>query len=166
MQLKELRGISEKREKDLNKLNIFTAEDLVRYFPRSYLDLMQQQKISQCYHNDIVLLPCRVMTEPQSVYGRRPFVKVWCDQGGERFSAVWFNAPYVKNNLHAGEEYLFYGRITNKWGTGAPSMVNPSFEPRDKNYRLKGIVPVYGLKGALTQRCVRPPRPAARSSIV
>ena len=155
MQLKELRGISEKREKDLNKLNIFTAEDLVRYFPRSYLDLTQQQKLSQCYHNDIVLLPCRVMTEPQSVYGRRPFVKVWCDQGGERFSAVWFNAPYVKNNLRAGEEYLFYGRITNKWGTGAPSMVNPSFEPRDKNYRLKGIVPVYGLKGALTQRCVR-----------
>ena len=156
MQLKELRGISEKREKDLNKLNIFTAEDLVRYFPRAYLDLTQQAKLSDCYHNDVALIACRVISPPQAVYaGRRPFVKVWCEQAGERFSALWFNAPYVKNNLHAGEEYLFYGRVSNRWGTGAPSMINPSFEPRGKNVRLKGIVPVYGLKGTLTQRAVR-----------
>lgn len=156
MRLTELKGISEKREKDLNKLNIFTAEDLVRYYPRSYLDMTQTVKISQCYHNDIALIACRVSSPPQVVYkGRRSFVKVWCEQEGERFSAVWFNAPYVKNNLHAGEDYLFYGRIQNRWGMGAPSMVNPSFELQEKNYRLKGIVPVYGLKGTLTQKSVR-----------
>lgn len=156
MELKKIRGISEKREKDLNKLNIFTAEDLVRYFPRDYLDLTHTVRISECYHNDIVLLACRVSSPPQTVYnGRRSFVKVWCDQGGERFSAIWFNAPYVKNNLKAGEEYLFYGRVHNKYGMGTPSMVNPSFELREKNYRLKGIVPVYGLRGTLTQKALR-----------
>ena len=156
MQLIDLRGISEKREKDLNKLNIFTPEDLVRYFPRAYLDLTQQQKISSCYHNDVALVACRVASPPQVVYaGKRPFVKVWCDQEGERFSAIWFNALYVRQHLHAGEEYLFYGRVSNRWGTGTPSMVNPSFEPRERNVRLKGIVPVYGLKGSLTQRAVR-----------
>ena len=156
MQITDLRGISEKRAKDLNKLNIFTIEDLVRYFPRAYLDLTQQVRISSCYHNDTALIACRVVSEPQTVYhGRRSFVKVWCDQQGERFSAVWFNAPYVKNNLHVGEDYLFYGRISNRYGMGAPSMVNPSFELRGKNYRLKGIVPVYGLKGTLTQKSVR-----------
>lgn len=156
MKLTDLKGISEKREKDLNKLNIFTPEALVRYFPRAYLDLTQQVKISSCYHNDIALIACRVISEPQSVYhSRRNFVKVWCEQEGERFSAVWFNAPYVKNNLHAGEEYLFYGRVSNRYGMGAPSMVNPSFELRAKNARLKGIVPVYGLKGSLTQKAVR-----------
>ena len=156
MRLTELKGISEKREKDLNKLNIFTAEDLVRYYPRSYLDMTQTVKISQCYHNDVALIACRVSSPPQVVYnGRRSFVKVWCDQEGERFSAIWFNAPYVKNNLHAGEDYLFYGRIQNRWGMGAPSMVNPTFELQEKNYRLKGIVPVYGLKGTLTQKSVR-----------
>lgn len=156
MRLTELKGISEKREKDLNKLNIFTAEDLVRYYPRSYLDMTQTVKISQCYHNDVALIACRVSSPPQVVYnGRRSFVKVWCEQEGERFSAIWFNAPYVKNNLHAGEDYLFYGRIQNRWGMGAPSMVNPTFELQEKNYRLKGIVPVYGLKGTLTQKAVR-----------
>ena len=177
MRLTELKGISEKREKDLNKLNIFTAEDLVRYYPRSYLDMTQTVKISQCYHNDVALIACRVSSPPQVVYnGRRSFVKVWCEQEGERFSAIWFNAPYVKNNLHAGEDYLFYGRIQNRWGMGAPSMVNPTFELQEKNYRLKGIVPVYGLKGTLTQKSVRdavrealrrvPPRTAVPPELV
>ena len=156
MKLTDIRGISEKREKDLNKLNIFTPEDLVRDFPRAYLDLTQQQKISSCYHNDVALVACRVVSPPQAVYaGKRPFVKVWCEQEGERFSAIWFNAPYVKQHLRAGEEYLFYGRVSNRWGTGVPSMVNPSFEPRERSVRLKGIVPVYSLKGTLTQRAVR-----------
>ena len=154
--LRDLKGISEKREKELNKLNIFTAEDLVRYYPRAYLDLTQQVRLSSCYHNDTALIACRVVSPPQAVYnGRRSFVKVWCEQEGERFSAVWFNMPYVRSSLHAGEEYLFYGRVQNKYGMGAPSMVNPSFELREKNFRLKGIVPVYGLKGSLTQRVVR-----------
>ena len=155
MKLTELKGISEKREKDLNKLNIYTAEDLVRYFPRDYLDLTRTVKISECYHNDVVLLACRVSSPPQTVFGRRSYVRVWCEQEGERFSAIWFNAPYVKNNLKAGEEYLFYGRVQNRYGMGSPTMINPSFELREKNYRLKGIVPVYGLRGALTQRAVR-----------
>ena len=34
-------------------------------------------------------------------------------------------------------------------------MVNPTFEPLDKNHRLKGILPVYPLKGKLTQKIVR-----------
>ncbi len=153
MQLTKLRGISEKREKDLNKLNIFTAEDLVRFYPRAYLDLTHRVKLSSCYHNDVVLISCRIASPPQTVYtGRRPFVKVWCDQEGELFSALWFNAPYVKEKLKEGE-YLFYGRVQNKFGS--VTMINPSFEPLDKNVRLKGIVPVYPLKGSLTQRVMR-----------
>ena len=31
MKLTELKGISDKRAKDLNKLNIFTAEDMARF---------------------------------------------------------------------------------------------------------------------------------------
>lgn len=153
MRLTDLRGISDKREKDLNKLNIFSAEDLVRYYPRAYLDLTRRVKLSECYHNDVVLVHCRVVSLPQVVYtGKRSFIKVWCEQEGERFSAVWFNAPYVKDKLRSGE-YLFYGRIQNRFG--AVSMVNPTFEPMDKNFWLKGIVPVYTVRGSLTQKVMR-----------
>ena len=154
MELTALKGISDRRAKDFAALGVHSAEDLVRLFPRAYLDLTQQVRISECYHNDTVLLACRVVSPPQTVYnGRRSFVKVWCDQEGERFSAVWFNAPYVRSKLVAGEEYLFYGRVTNRYGM-QPSMANPQFEPRGAG-RLQGIIPVYPLKGSLTQRVVR-----------
>ena len=153
MELRTLKGVTEKRLKELNKMGIFTPEDLVRFYPRAYLDLTHRVKLSSCYHNDMALVACRVASPPQTVYtGRRNFIKVWCDQEGELFSVVWFNAPYVKTKLKEGE-YLFYGRVQNKYGN--VSMVNPTFEPLDKNYRLKGIVPVYSLKGSLTQRALR-----------
>ena len=153
MELSKLKGVTEKRLKELNKMGIFTPEDLVRFYPRAYLDLTHRVKLSSCYHNDMALVACRVASPPQTVYtGRRNFIKVWCDHDGELFSVVWFNAPYVKTKLKEGE-YLFYGRVQNKYGN--VSMVNPTFEPLDKNYRLKGIVPVYSLKGSLTQRALR-----------
>lgn len=153
MELSKLKSVTEKRLKELNKMGIFTPEDLVRFYPRAYLDLTHRVKLSSCYHNDMALVACRVASPPQTVYtGRRNFIKVWCDQDGELFSVVWFNAPYVKTKLKEGE-YLFYGRVQNKYGN--VSMVNPTFEPLDKNYRLKGIVPVYSLKGSLTQRALR-----------
>ncbi len=154
MELTALKGISEKRAKDLAALGVHTAEELVRLFPRAYLDLTRQVRLSECYHNDTVLLACRVVSPPQTVHGgRRPFVKVWCEQEGERFSAIWFNAPYVRAKLVAGREYLFYGRVSNRYGM-MPGMVNPQFEPRGAG-RLQGIVPVYPLKASLTQKCVR-----------
>ena len=48
---------------------------------------------------------------------------------------------------------MFYGRVRNEFGQR--TLVNPTYEPLDKNEHLKGIVPVYRLKGKLTQKVVR-----------
>jgi RecG-like helicase len=39
MELTKIRNVSEKRAEDFNKLGVFDTADLVRYFPRAYLDL-------------------------------------------------------------------------------------------------------------------------------
>ncbi len=153
MKLTDLKYVSEKREKDFNKLNIFTQEDLIRHFPRDFLDLTRTDSLRGAYHNDVILTLCEVLNVENNRYARRPFVKASCVQGGYFFTAVWFNQPYVAQKLTRGE-YLFYGRVQNKYGMGA-SMINPSFERADKNLRLKGLVPVYPLAGGLTQGAVR-----------
>ena len=153
MDLKKLRYVSEKREKDFNKLNIFTQEDLVRHFPRDYLDLTRQDTIASAYNNDVILTLCEVLSVEFNRYARRPYVKALCRQGDYLFAAVWFNQPYVATKLDTGE-YLFYGRVQNRYGMGA-SMVNPTFERADNNLKLKGYVPVYPLAGSLTQGGVR-----------
>ncbi|MDE6105363.1 MAG: ATP-dependent DNA helicase RecG [Clostridia bacterium] len=153
MQLTSLRFVSDKREKDFNKLNIYTVEELIRHFPRDYLDLTHVSLLRDAYHNDTVLTLAEVLNVEVNRYAKRPFIKAFCQQGGYCFTAIWFNQPYVAQKLQRGE-YLFYGRVQNKYGMGC-SMVNPSFERADRNANLKGLVPVYPLSGSLTQGVVR-----------
>ncbi len=154
MELTKIRGINEKREQEFNKLGIKDTADLIRYFPRAYLDMREKQVLKFAYHNDVVLTAGKVVSVPYlRRFKRGGMVKVVCEQEGFIFSVVWFNQPYIANKLKVGEEYLFYGRVQNK--TGEVSLVNPSFEPCDKVFRLKGIVPQYSLKGSLTQKLIR-----------
>lgn len=153
MKITELRGITEKRAKDLQKINIADTADLVRYFPRAYLDMTNRVSVREVLHNDLALIACRLTSvEPIRYTGRVKYVRAWLEQNGDVFSAVWFNMPYLAGRLKAGE-YLFYGRVQNRYGQ--VSIVNPSFEPLSKSARLKGLVPVYPLRGSLTQRIVR-----------
>ena len=136
MELNKIRGINEKRESDLNKLDIYDTADLMRYFPRAYLDLRQKQLLKYVYHNDVVLTAAKVVSMPVTRYYRRGgVVKVICEQEGFMFSVLWFNQPYVASKFIVGEEYLFYGRVQDK--NGVVSLVNPSFEPCEKAFRLK-----------------------------
>lgn len=155
MKLTDIKGISDKRAQDLAKMNIFTPEDLIKHFPRNYLDLRKIMPLEKCYNNDIVLTCGKLMTAPKMFTSARKLkcVRVAVEQGLRGFTAVWFNQPYVMSHLRAGEEYLFYGRIKSDFG--GVSIINPTFEPVDNNVKLKGIVPVYTVKGNITQKVVR-----------
>lgn len=153
MKLTDLKYVSEAREKQLNKLGVFSQEDLLRLYPRDFVDLTHTNSIVNAYHNSVILTVCEVLSVEQNRYARRPFVKAMCRQGDNIFHAVWFNQPYVAGKLTAGE-YLFYGRVQNKYGMGA-SMVNPTFERVESVRNLQGILPVYPLSGTLTQGVVR-----------
>ena len=154
MELTKIRGISEKREEELIKLGITNTLDMTKFFPRNYIDLRSVQALKEAYHNDVVLTVGKVISEPIKKYFRRiDTVKISCEQEGLFFSIIWFNQSYVASKLKVGEEYLFYGRVRRE--NGSIQMTNPSFEPLEKAFRLKGIVPQYKLKGSLSQKVVR-----------
>ena len=153
MELLRVKGITEKRLKDFEKAGVTDGASLVRYFPRAYLDMTNRTSVREVFHNDMALLACRLVSvEPVRHYSRLKTVRAWLEQDGVTFPAVWFNMPYLAQRLKAGE-YLFYGRVQNRYGQ--VSLVNPSFEPLGRIARLKGLVPVYPLRGGLTQRIVR-----------
>ncbi|MBP5466729.1 MAG: ATP-dependent DNA helicase RecG [Clostridia bacterium] len=156
MELKKIRGISPAKETELNKLGIFDTADLMRFFPRAYIDLREKQLLKYAYHNDMVLTAGKIITPPQVWYfrkGRGGMAKAYCEQEGFTFAVIWYNMPYVAARLKIGEEYLFYGRVRSDGSE--TSLTNPSFEPIDKIFRLKGIVPQYKIKGGLSQKTVR-----------
>ena len=155
MDLKYIKGISDKRAQDLKKSGIFTAEDLANYFPRNYLDMTHIKPLDECYHNDMVLTPAYVISVPHTFVSSRKtrYIKVLCRQNDLVFTVLWFNQPYVLNKLKEGNEYLFYGRVRNS--VSAVSLVNPSFEEINSVKKLKGIVPVYSVKSSLPQSVMR-----------
>lgn len=149
MKLTAIKNISEKREKDFNKLNIYSTEDLLNHYPRGYLDLTNPTLLKDAYHNDMVLIVCNVNSvDPVNYASSYKTVRAHCDQNGYPFTAIWFHQPYVHNTLKPGK-YILYGRVSTRYLV--PSITNPSFEPLDANRRLKGIVPVYTVKGSVTQ---------------
>lgn len=135
-------------------MGVFSAEDLLRVFPRGYLDMRKAVSLSEAQNNEYVLTKGTVVSIPEYMprKGKFTYFKVFCEQDGEPFTVIWFNQPYIKEKIKEGETYLFYGRVRNRY---AYSLTNPSFEVLDSATRLQGIVPVYPLKGNLTQKVMR-----------
>lgn len=62
MKLTDLKYVSEAREKQFNKMGIFTQEDLPRLYPRDFLDLTHTNSIFAAYHNTVILTVCEVLS--------------------------------------------------------------------------------------------------------
>lgn len=153
MDLKLIKGISEKRILELKKTGINRVEDLPEFFPRGYLDLTKTTPLKDADNNSMILTVGKVITVPYSGKARVSYVRVHCLSGDQPFTAIWFNQPYVLKRLKTDREYVFYGRLKCEFGSF--TITNPTFEEKDKNYRLKGLVPVYKIKGAIPQSVVR-----------
>lgn len=155
MLLKYVKGLSDKRIEELNAAGIFSAEDLIKHFPRNYLDLTAVMPLSAFNAGEFAFTKAKLISAPQAFTSARRLkcVKALCLQNGEVFTVMWFNQPYVMKRLEAGEEYLFYGRLQNKYDRF--TMTNPTFEKAEKNDYLKGILPVYTLYGGIYQRAMQ-----------
>ncbi len=153
MELTSLKGLGAKRAEDFKKIGIRTTYELVRYFPRTYLDMTRRVSVREVMHNDMALIACTVISvEAVQTRKNMKIVRALLEQGMDCFTAVWFNTPYVAQRLKPGE-YLFYGRVQNYYDR--ISLVNPTFERLDENNKLKGLVPMYPLKAGLAQWVVR-----------
>lgn len=155
MLLKYVKGLSDKRIEELNAAGIFSAEDLIKHFPRNYLDLTAVLPLKYFNAGEFAFTKAKVVSPPQAFTSARRIkcVKIVCVQNGEPFTVMWFNQPYVMKRLEVGEEYLFYGRLQNKYDRF--TMTNPTFEKAEKNDYLKGILPVYTLYGGIYQRAMQ-----------
>ena len=128
MLLKYVKGLSDKRIEELNKIGIDSAERLIRHFPRNYLDLTRISPLRYAFANEYAFTKARLVSVPQTFVSAKKLkcVKGICEQDGEIFTVLWFNQPYVLKKLEVNTEYLFYGRVQKKYGQ--ISMLNPTFE--------------------------------------
>ena len=154
--IRSIRGIGEKRAQALGKLGVFSLFDLISYFPRRYEDRSQLKPIGLVQDGESACICAVCGDEPRLSRIRRglEIVRFRAYDGTAQVNISYFNQPYVKNQIHRGESYRFYGKMEVRGSLR--SLTNPVFEPEDAPLAATGsIVPVYRLCAGLTQRTLR-----------
>lgn len=113
-ELSALRGIGPKKVEAFRKLGVTTLRDLLTLFPRRYEDRSQFRPIALVLPDETVCIRAMVASEPRLVRIRRgmELVKLRAVDESGAVDITFFNQNYRKNNLHPGETYTFYGRVT------------------------------------------------------
>ena len=60
--VKYVKGVGPNRVKLLNRLGIFTLQDLITYFPRDYEDRSKPKAIAECVDGEEALIEATVIT--------------------------------------------------------------------------------------------------------
>jgi ATP-dependent DNA helicase RecG len=149
--------VSPKYLKPLNKIGLKTVEDLLRHFPFRYDDYSQIVPIDEQYLGQVVTIQGQVIkSKINRIFKRRmTIVEITIMNDNEMpLKAVWFNQPYILENMKVGSGVRLSGKLTlNK---NRLSMSNPAWERMERETTNTGrLVPVYPETAGLTSKWIR-----------
>ena len=151
-----IKGVGETRAKVLNKLGIFTLEDLITYYPRTYEDRSKSKKLEDTIDGEETLIKAYVVSRMNIVTTKNRKMKI-CKMivrdDTEACEVVWYNQPYLKQNFHMGEEYNFFGKISKR--SGHIEMISPVFDKEGIKNNTGKIIPIYPLTYNISQNQIR-----------
>lgn len=138
----------------LNKLKIFTLQDLITYFPRNHEDRSIPKKISDCKDGEEVLIRGVATSKVIEIFARKlKIYKLIVRDGENACTITWFNQPYLKNIFKVGHTYNFYGRIETK--LGRYEMKSPVYDEVGEDKNTGKIIPIYPLTYGISQNTIR-----------
>lgn len=151
--VKSLKGIGEKKAAALERLGIFTVEDLLLFFPRNYEDRRNKASIREAVEGERTVIKGRIDTIMDDGYrrGGRQRLRLLISDGTGSLEVVFFNGKYLRRIFKRGDEYAFFGAVQSNFGKR--QMVHPEFWKGDEEE--EGILPVYPLTKGLSQREMR-----------
>ncbi len=152
--VKEAAGIGKKRAENFEKLGVETIRDLLFHFPRRVEDRRTQKKISDVNHGD----SCTIVGEVDGITQLNPrrnvqLVKAGIQDGTGTIYLVWFNQPWIKNQLRNENEIAVYGKAEREYGE--MQMENPVWEPKEDKVKTRRLVPIYPGTEDLSQKVIR-----------
>lgn len=158
MKLTDLKGIGDKTARLLNKLSVYTAEDLVRLYPRSY-DICGKpvlvSEIPEHTGDSLIAVDAVVARTPalKRVRNLQILTVTLRDEKGGLLKATWFNMPYLLGSLKPGYRYIFRGRPV--FCNGDWVMEQPVLYTMEGYSSQIGIMqPIYPLTKGLSNKIV------------
>ena len=152
--LRELKGVGEKTEKLFQKIGITTAEELLRYYPRTYDIYEEPVEIASAEEDKTVSIRATIATGIyiNQIRNLQVLTTTVADASG-RLPVAWFNAPYLRGTLKKGSVFILRGKIIKK--KGRPQMEHPEiFTPAAYEEIIHSMQPVYGLTKGLSNKMI------------
>ncbi len=151
-----IKNIGEKRLLLFNKLNIFTVQDLIEYYPRDYEDRSKIKKINELIigENNAFIGKINNPAENLVINGAKITKLILADET-DTLEIFYFGRPFLKNVFLKNQIYIFFGKVNDKFGR--IKMENPDYElMSDKELINMGrIVPIYKSTFGLSQKFLR-----------
>lgn len=146
-----IKGVGAATAAKLAESGINKAEEIPFLLPSAYIDLGLPRRVVDaeagqfCLFEGVVYkvtAAARRGAKTFSVYLRDS-----SDRRGTPFKAVFFNQPYFHDKFQEGVKYRMLGKLSAEEAV----LTNPVFEPADDIKKLKGVIGVYPLRGAIGQ---------------
>jgi len=152
--VKFIKGVGPERVKSLNKLGIFTLEDLITYYPRTYEDRSKAKKISELINGEEALIEAICVSKIAEIRIRKNMTiyKLIVRDETDTCEITWFNMPYLKTKFKLGNTYKFFGKVKR---IGKIEMNSPIFEEADVSNNTGKIIPIYPSIYELTQNTLK-----------
>lgn len=148
-----LKGVGPQKAKLLDKLGIRTVADLCEYFPCRHEDRRYVTEIASLRDGEPALVSGYAdRAELSRVRGNLQILKARISDGTGYLTAVWFNQPWLKQQLYDGREITVYGKVEKR--NGRLMMTAAEYELKGNSEGF-GILPVYGLTAGLNQKTMR-----------
>ena len=151
-----LNGVGHANASKLEKLGLFTLEDMLYFFPRRYDDYSKLKPINRLWFGDEVT----VVGSIKNVSGRKvrsgkmTIVEVIIDDGTGALRLTWFNQPWLENRFRRGDTISVSGKVEQYLGRLV--MNSPDWDPVEiESLHTNRIVPVYSLTSQITQKKLR-----------
>ncbi len=155
-------GIGSVTARNLKKLDLYTIGDLLLHFPFRYEDFSERTHIENLTAGQTANITATIelIQNKRSPKRRMYITEALVNDGTDSLRVIWFNQPFLTRNLKPGDELSLAGRVTEDFG--GLVMTSPQYEilrrsssSGGQGIHTQGIVPVYHLTGALTQKGLR-----------
>lgn len=148
--IRYLKGVGEKTARLYNKLGIFTVDDLIRHYPRKYLDYGNTVSVKDAPPDTPVFIKATMITPVKESMIRKGLTLYKCNfsDGETVIKVTIFNNKYLAKALRTFDDYILYGKV-EKTFTSA-SMSSPQIERADK----AEVHPVYPTTEKLSVKAI------------
>lgn len=121
MDIQKIKGVGEKTASALNRLSVYTAEDLLKLYPRDYDVYEKPVLVKDLTAEDErhTVAVDGVIASGVQLYraGKFSVISVVArDMDGNGIKVNWFNMPFLKARLRKGERFVFRGYLNVKNG--------------------------------------------------